>query len=126
MNTQQTESYRQKLLALTSRLDGRRAQLTSEGLRNAGGVASGSLSNTPLHLSDLGAETFQQEVTLGLLEIEGQTQQEIAAAVGRLEAGTYGRCEQCDKNIPAARLDAVPYARFCAPCARMVEEGVAG
>jgi RNA polymerase-binding transcription factor DksA len=126
MTGRQAETYRQKLLALTNRVNGDLSQLAHEGLRKVGGEASGNLSNTPLHLADLGADHFEQEVTLGLMEIEGQTQREIAAAVGRIDAGTFGRCEDCGKAIPAPRLDAVPYTRYCAPCAQAVEAGRAG
>jgi DnaK suppressor protein len=31
----------------------------------------------------------------------------------RLDEGTYGVCEACGREIPVARLDARPEARFC-------------
>jgi len=39
--------------------------------------------------------------------------EEVDAALGRLEAGTYGICEVCAKPIGEARLEAMPAARFC-------------
>ncbi|GGM26325.1 TraR/DksA family transcriptional regulator [Dactylosporangium sucinum] len=42
--------------------------------------------------------------------------QEIRAALSRIDAGTYGRCERCAQPIPAARLEIRPHARFCVPC----------
>jgi RNA polymerase-binding transcription factor DksA len=41
-------------------------------------------------------------------------------ALGRLSAGTYGRCEQCTAAIPATRLLQDPEARYCEPCVRQV------
>ena len=38
---------------------------------------------------------------------------EVDAAIKRLEDGTYGNCEVCGKPIGAARLEAMPAARFC-------------
>ncbi|NUS40647.1 MAG: TraR/DksA family transcriptional regulator, partial [Terrabacter sp.] len=38
---------------------------------------------------------------------------EVDAALERLEAGTYGRCEVCGSAIPAERLEARPTARTC-------------
>ncbi|MFD1056358.1 TraR/DksA family transcriptional regulator [Terrabacter terrigena] len=38
---------------------------------------------------------------------------EVDAALARLEAGVYGRCEVCGEAIPAARLEARPTARTC-------------
>jgi DnaK suppressor protein len=34
----------------------------------------------------------------------------------RLDAGSYGTCEQCGKPIPSARLEAIPRARLCISC----------
>jgi RNA polymerase-binding transcription factor len=42
---------------------------------------------------------------------------EIDAAVKRLDAGTYGTCEDCGAPIGAERLVARPTARACIRCA---------
>ncbi|WP_420714060.1 TraR/DksA family transcriptional regulator [Gordonia sp. SL306] len=42
---------------------------------------------------------------------------EIDAAFGRLDHGTYGRCESCGESIGPERLDALPAARHCIDCA---------
>lgn len=44
---------------------------------------------------------------------------EIDAAIARLDAGTYGTCEECGQPIDAARLDARPTASRCVACAAM-------
>ena len=41
---------------------------------------------------------------------------EIDAALGRVDAGTYGICESCHRPIPEARLEAVPEATLCVAC----------
>jgi len=38
-------------------------------------------------------------------------------ALTRWDAGTYGVCERCGRPIPAARLEARPFAELCVPCA---------
>lgn len=43
---------------------------------------------------------------------------ELEAALARIEAGTWGRCERCDGAIGRDRLRALPEARFCLPCSR--------
>lgn len=42
---------------------------------------------------------------------------ELAAALQRVLAGTYGRCEECGGEIGTDRLAALPTARRCARCA---------
>lgn len=48
--------------------------------------------------------------------LRGQAQhrlREIAEALERIDAGTYGTCEVCGKPIGWERLTARPYARTC-------------
>ncbi|MBI2113082.1 MAG: TraR/DksA C4-type zinc finger protein [Candidatus Wildermuthbacteria bacterium] len=42
--------------------------------------------------------------------------QDISFALERIAKGTYGTCENCKKEIPEARLMAMPEARFCTEC----------
>jgi DnaK suppressor protein len=42
---------------------------------------------------------------------------ELDAALDRVGAGTYGRCEICGREIGAARLEVLPAARLCIDCA---------
>ena len=38
-------------------------------------------------------------------------------ALGRIADGSYGRCDECGKAIPVARLEALPYTKLCVDCA---------
>lgn len=49
---------------------------------------------------------------------ERQTLAEIEAALERITAGRYGRCEQCGRMIATARLAAQPHVRYCTACNR--------
>jgi RNA polymerase-binding transcription factor DksA len=49
---------------------------------------------------------------------ERQALAEIEAALERVTAGRYGRCEQCGRQIASARLAAEPHVRYCAACDR--------
>jgi len=42
---------------------------------------------------------------------------EVDAALDRVAAGTYGVCVVCGRAIPAARLEARPFATTCVGCA---------
>lgn len=37
----------------------------------------------------------------------------VQDALLRLEAGTYGKCVECDRPIPEKRLEAVPWTPYC-------------
>jgi RNA polymerase-binding transcription factor DksA len=119
------DAYRQRLLALMKRLGHDRAELKDEALRATGGEASGGLSDVPLHLADLGSHEFEEALTLDLLESEEQIIEEINGALERIEQGTFGRCEGCQREIPRERLQALPYTCHCVACARKLQEKAA-
>lgn len=47
----------------------------------------------------------------------------LEAAIGRIDAGTYGECLRCGEDIDERRLDADPAATLCIACAT---EGAGG
>jgi RNA polymerase-binding transcription factor len=65
-----------------------------------------------------------QTVGVILSRLEGQQKHEldeIEDALTRLENGTLGVCQSCDRAIPLARLRAMPTARFCLDCQKKLE-----
>jgi len=48
-----------------------------------------------------------------------ETLTDVDAALTKLAAGTYGRCERCGNPISEARLEAMPTARRCLDCAKL-------
>jgi RNA polymerase-binding transcription factor DksA len=122
MNDRQKQQYRRQLVDLAERLKSDMTGLREAALRTTGGEASGGLSNAPLHLADLATDNFEQEVAAGLLQNDQQAITAIAAALDRLDNGTFGRCERCGREIPEERLNPVPYANRCVDCEQKVEE----
>ena len=43
------------------------------------------------------------------------------AALGRIQDGSFGICQQCDEDIHPKRLSAVPWAAFCIHCQEAVD-----
>jgi DnaK suppressor protein len=43
---------------------------------------------------------------------------EVLAALHRLDAGTYGRCENCGATISVERLEVLPQTPVCMTCQR--------
>ena len=43
--------------------------------------------------------------------------EELLHALGKMDAGTWGRCERCDAAIGRDRLRAIPETRSCLDCA---------
>jgi DnaK suppressor protein len=123
MTKAEKDSYRRRLLAIKRRLDGELSELEVETLLPLGGESSGGLSDVPVHMADLASDDYAEEVNLGLLENEEQLLAEVNDALDRIERGTYGRCENCGREISKERLEAIPYARYCIRCARELQAG---
>ncbi len=123
MTNTKLETYRLHLLALQKRLNGDVIDLGDEALGKPGEEAWVHLSHAPIHMADQGSDSFEQQLTLSLMENGEQTLAEIAAALARMDQGTFGRCEECQREIPPARLHALPYTRYCIACARAFQEG---
>lgn len=66
-------------------------------------------------------DDFVQEVDLALMQMKSETLKKIDQAILRLEEGTYGRCQECDVEIPAPRLRALPFAALCRDCQEEAE-----
>ena len=115
MTKTKSNHFRKRLLEYAARAEGVAGGLETQS-REPTGEGGGDLSSAPLHLGDVGTEVYLQELNATLLEHEGHVTREIRDALGRIDAGTYGVCENCGKKIPEGRLEAVPYARYCVPC----------
>jgi RNA polymerase-binding transcription factor DksA len=121
LSAKELEGYREVLLRSRMELVGRVDSLEDEALRSSGG----NLSNMPLHMADVGTDTFDQEFALNMAASDREKLAEIDAALQRIADRTYGVCQITGKPIPKARLDANPLAKYTVEAARLVERGVA-
>jgi RNA polymerase-binding transcription factor DksA len=108
---------RRQLEALLTRMRPQVSAMTEQTLSPSSGHGASELSNVPFHLADGGTDEFLHDINATLLENEEYLANEVRAALARLDNGAFGRCEQCGKAIAAARLEAIPYARYCIKCA---------
>jgi DnaK suppressor protein len=72
-------------------------------------------------LVDFALDSVQDEITSQLIEVESRELARIEKALEKMQAGTYGICEECGCEIPLARLQALPYATLCIRCQREAE-----
>jgi RNA polymerase-binding protein DksA len=107
---------------MRSRLDDRVSGVRLEASLSTGGESAGGLSNVPIHPADLGNQEAEADVSIALAENEAYLRQEIDDALARIDAGTFGICEECHRSIPEGRLQAAPYSRLCIECANRLEQ----
>jgi RNA polymerase-binding transcription factor DksA len=102
------------LIKLRERLLKQRAELAAAILE--------PVESFSLDMADAATDQFDHDVALGLIAAEQDTLFEIEAALSRIRAGTYGLCELTAKPIPAARLRAIPWTRFCQEVEEQLEK----
>lgn len=117
LTAHQLEKYSERLHLLRASLDDRAPALRDEACHGSGGEEAGGISNAPIHLGDLGSQEAAAVVNVGLAVNEAALRQEVEDAFFRLDHGQFGYCEMCQAEIPDARLEAIPYARYCIRCA---------
>jgi DnaK suppressor protein len=70
------------------------------------------MSSYSLHMADSGTDNFDRDFALSLLSSDQDAMYEIEEALKRIEKNTFGICELTGKQIPKARLEAIPWTRF--------------
>lgn len=118
LSAKELAGYRAILLQQRKELIARVTGLEEEALRSSGG----NLSNMPLHMADIGTDTFDQDLAIGMAETERALLREIDDALMRIANKTYGVCQATGKPIPKARLEAKPWAKYTIEAARQIEK----
>ncbi len=75
-------------------------------------------------IGDEAANIYNKQILLSLTESERMRLQEMDEALDRIEAGTYGICEECGEPIGLKRLEVRPVAKYCVPCLSKMEKGM--
>jgi DnaK suppressor protein len=119
LTAEDIEKFRQLLLIKRSEILGNVTIIEDETFKKE----RSELSSMPFHMADAGSDNFEQEFALDLMDSEKKLLVEINEALKRIEEGAYGVCEGRGENIPKARLNAIPWARYCVACAELKEKG---
>lgn len=67
--------------------------------------------------ADIASDAIDRTLLTALGTQDANRLQQIENALDRIKQGRFGRCLKCGKEIPAARLEAIPYALMCVGCA---------
>jgi DnaK suppressor protein len=46
----------------------------------------------------------------------------VVSALQKIDDGSFGNCERCGEEIGDKRLEALPFARHCIECQRVIEQ----
>lgn len=73
--------------------------------------------------SAIGADEVEvdDDLNMQLAQLNGNGLKSIDEALIRIKSGSYGVCEGCEKEIPFARLEVLPWTTRCLKCQARVE-----
>lgn len=104
------QRFENLLLEKRDALAGDVRSMESQAFRQSG------TESAPNHMADYGSDTFEQDMTLGLIETDEKVIAQINEALIRIQKNTYGVCESCGIDVPVARLEVLPWTAFCVQC----------
>ena len=102
-------------------LDDRRREVRADLRSRVRGSRSDRSSDVREDLERADAST-QGDIELALVQMSLQTVARIDDALARLDAGKYGSCLECAREISEQRLRALPFAVRCQACEERREQ----
>ena len=73
-------------------------------------------------LGDQANTAYTREFFFELGNGDRRLLRDVVAALEKIDNGSFGECERCGEVIADKRLEALPFARYCIDCQRLVEE----
>jgi DnaK suppressor protein len=114
MKKDRLASFRKKLLE-------KQRQLVEEVGKSAL-YGKGQEDDSIKDLGDQATTAYTRELLFELGNGDRRLLKEVTSALQKIEDGSFGICERCNEPIAEKRLDALPFARHCINCQRVVEE----
>jgi len=76
----------------------------------------------PKDFADIASDDMDRKMLETIGSKDMKRMRLIDSAITRIEQGKYGLCMKCEKKIPKARLEAIPYALMCIECQNADEQ----
>src|SRR5262245_47513634 len=73
-------------------------------------------------LGDQANAAYTREFFFELGNGDRRLLRDVVAALQKIDDGSFGNCERCGEPIADKRLEALPFARYCIDCQRLVEQ----
>ena len=122
MDKKSLKIYKELLLKKKAELQKGVQHIADDALKTSQRDAAGDLSAYSLHMADVATDNYDREFSLGLADKEQGVIRRIDTALDKIEDGSFGVCELCNKKIAVTRLKTVPYVEFCVPCQEKQEK----
>lgn len=110
------KKYREKLLAMREELENEIRRTEAQGDQREGFHINVADEDFDEQGGDAASETVERARVMAIIGNLREVLDSVNEALEKIEAGTYGKCDVCGKQIPKKRLDALPQATMCIEC----------
>jgi DnaK suppressor protein len=100
-------------------LEDRRREILNEvqsKIKDVRSEGTASLNAGVVDAEETSVGDIQEDIELALIQMKAETLTRVNEALERLNAGSYGRCNECGDEISPQRLRALPFAVRCKDC----------
>lgn len=104
-----------------TKLEEIRASLVGDVARNLKSNKE-EFSDIVADVNDDATRTYNRQLMLNLGEQDWEKLKLVEEAIETIKRGGYGICQKCEKSIPEARLNIVPFAKYCVECLSILEK----
>lgn len=111
MTLKNQQRFQRRLLEMRGRLAGDINPMVETVLADAKAVGEHDASVSETSAKELALERTEESI-----------RQQVIDALARIDAGTYGVCENCGGHIEPGRLEALPYTSVCLACEKVREQ----
>ena len=84
--------------------------------------AQGQEDDSIKDLGDQANNAYNREFLFELGNGDRRLLKEVVSALRKIDDGSFGVCERCGEPVAEKRLEALPFARYCIDCQRVVEK----
>lgn len=110
-----------RLAHFRKKLEEKQHQLVEEVGRNVM-YGKGPEDDSIKDLGDQASSAYNREFLFELGNGDRRLLKEVVSALQKINEGGFGDCERCGEAIAEKRLEALPFARYCIDCQRLVEQ----
>jgi DnaK suppressor protein len=112
---------KERLASFKTRLLEKHQQL-ADGMGRTASYGKDQEDDAIKDLGDQANTAYTREFFFGLGNGDRRMLRDVVAALQKIDDGSFGNCERCGESISDKRLEALPFARYCIDCQRVVEE----
>lgn len=118
MKKRDMQKFKTLLMAQSQKLTKGIRTISEDTLEAAKGEDASDMTS----FAEAGTGTNDRETALRLAGGESEMLRAVSEALGRIQEGSYGKCMDCETDIPVKRLEVFPAAKRCVECKANLEK----